>query len=90
MIATLDEIRSLLMNTLGVGDHVVRMSPQAPLLGGVAELDSLAVVELVYALEDKFQIEIEDDEVTGDVFETLATLATFVDGKRAMMTRAAR
>jgi acyl carrier protein len=89
MNTTLDEIRSVLIETLGVGEHVTRMSEQAPLLGGLAELDSLAVVELVYALESRFEIVVSDDEVTGDVFETLGTLAAFVESKRAPIARAA-
>ena len=33
---------------------------------------------LVLALEDRFGIEIDGDEITGDVFETVGTLAAFV------------
>jgi acyl carrier protein len=53
------------------------------LLGSVPELDSMAVLELVYALEERFEIEVDGDEVTGDVFETLGSLATFVEAQLA-------
>jgi acyl carrier protein len=39
----------------------------------------MAVVELIYALEERFAIEVDGDEVTADVFETLGSLAAFVD-----------
>jgi acyl carrier protein len=39
------------------------------------------VVSIVTALEDRFGIVIEDDELTADVFETLGSLAEFVDRK---------
>ena len=37
--------------------------------------------ELVYALEERFEIEVDGDEVTGEVFETLGSLATFVEAQ---------
>jgi acyl carrier protein len=42
----------------------------------------MAVAELVVALEARFGIEIGDDEITGEMFETLGSLAAFVAGKR--------
>ena len=41
----------------------------------------MAVVELVLALEERFGIEIDDEDVTAEVFETLASLTAFVDGR---------
>jgi len=35
------------------------------------------------ALEQRFGLEIGDDEVTGDLFETLGSLAAFIEAKRA-------
>ena len=46
------------------------------------EADSLDLTELVMALEDRFDIVVEDEEFGGDIFETLGSLAGFVDGKR--------
>jgi acyl carrier protein len=46
------------------------------------ELDSLAVVEMLSALEERFGFYIEDDEFTGDLFETIGSLSAFVDRKR--------
>jgi acyl carrier protein len=43
----------------------------------------MAVLELVYALEERFEIEVDGDDVTGDVFETLGSLATFVEAQFA-------
>jgi acyl carrier protein len=42
------------------------------------ELDSMAIVQLIVALEDHFGIEVDEDEITSDVFDTIGTLATFV------------
>jgi acyl carrier protein len=53
------------------------------LLGNLPELDSTAVVELLVALQDRFGIEIEHDEVVGDIFETLGQLTAFIDARSA-------
>jgi len=52
-----------------------------PLLGAVPELDSMGVVSLITALEDRFGLTIDDDEIDGSVFQTWGTLLTFVQGK---------
>lgn len=78
---TLDDVKAVLITSLGIEDRARVLSPSTPLLGSLPELDSLAVVQLVYALEERFRFTMEDDEVTGDVFETLGTLTAFVERK---------
>ena len=78
--ATLDAVRSVVTATLGIDEpRAAAMHAGTELLGSVPELDSMAVLELVYALEERFGIEVDGDEVTGEVFETLGSLATFVE-----------
>lgn len=79
---TLDDVRSVLAETLGIEDRIGTLDAGTPLLGSLPELDSMAVVELVAVLEERFALEISDDDITGDVFETLGSLAAFVDAKR--------
>ena len=79
--ATLADVKSVVVTTLGIEDRAGTLDAGTPLLGSVPELDSMAVVELVAALEERFGITIDDEDVTGDVFETLGSLAAFVDGK---------
>jgi acyl carrier protein len=45
------------------------------------ELDSFAVVELLGSLEEKFGFEIDGSEFSGEIFETVGSLAEFVSGK---------
>ena len=80
---TLDDVRALLAEVLGIEDRAASLDASTPLLGSLPELDSMAVVELVAAIEQRFGVEIDDDEITGDVFETLGSLAEFVHDKRA-------
>ena len=51
------------------------------LFGNIPEFDSMAVVTVVTALEERFGIVVEDDEITADIFETVGSLSRFVEGK---------
>ena len=46
-----------------------------------AEFDSMAVVSVITALEDQLGILVEDDDITGETFETLGNLTAFVQSK---------
>ena len=82
--ATLDAVRSVVAATLGIDEaRTTAMNAGTELLGRLPELDSMAVVELIYALEERFAIEVDGDEVTADVFETLGSLAAFVEAQIA-------
>lgn len=78
---TLEQIRGILRDTLTLGDRANALTANSPLLGGIPEFDSMAVVNVLTTLEDEFGITVADDEVSADVFETLGTLTAFVDRK---------
>jgi acyl carrier protein len=80
--ATLDDVKSVIVGTLGIEARADRIDASTPLFGAMPELDSMAVVELVVALEQRFGVTIGDDEITGDVFETVGALAAFIEAKR--------
>ena len=79
--ATLDGVKSVLVETLGLENRANTITASTQLFGNLPELDSLAVVELVTGIEDRFDIEVDDSEFGGDIFETLGSLAAFVDEK---------
>lgn len=80
--STLDQVKSLLVSTLGL-ENDEGLDATTPLLGGLPELDSMSVVELVVAIEETCGVRIEDDELTGEAFETLGSLAALVERKSA-------
>lgn len=79
--AALADVKAVVVETLGVEDRADSLDAATPLLGSLPELDSMAVLELVLELEQRFGITIEGEDVTADVFETLASLTAFVDSK---------
>jgi acyl carrier protein len=76
--ATVDGVREVLVRVLEIEHRTGEIDADTPLLGELPELDSLAVVELAQALEDHFDVVIDDDAFTGEVFATVGTLAGFI------------
>lgn len=74
----LDDVRALLTAVLGLEGPPARLTSDTRLFGSIPELDSLAVVELASALEQKFDIVIDDEDFTQDVFDTVGSLAEFI------------
>jgi acyl carrier protein len=77
----LEEVKNIVADVLSLGDARNSMDANSGLLGSIPELDSMAVVNLITALEEHFGIVVEDDEISASTFETLGTLATFVQQK---------
>jgi acyl carrier protein len=76
-----NDIKRVLQDTLVLGDEVYTLEATSPLLGAIPELDSVGVVSVLTALEDEFDIVVEDDEISAAVFKTLGTLTEFVQEK---------
>lgn len=77
----LAEVLRALDDALGLGGRALQFSADTPLLGSLPELDSMAVVDLITLLEDRLGLMIDDDEITGQVFATVGSLADFVHAK---------
>lgn len=78
----LADVIAVLTATLGIEHRAGELERDTGLFGELPELDSLGVVELVVALEQRFDIEIDDADLTGEVFETVGTLTDFVDERQ--------
>lgn len=77
----LEEVKNILTHTLGLGQQ--RLEADSALLGSLPELDSMAVIGLITALEAHFGIAVADDEIHARHFATLGSLAAFVSEKLA-------
>ncbi|SNX59173.1 Phosphopantetheine attachment site [Nitrosomonas ureae] len=81
------EIKKILTDTLGLDKRLDAMGSDVILLGNIPELDSVAIVTIILALEQKFSISIKDDEISAKTFEKLSSLANFVEIKLAEKNR---
>ena len=82
-LPVLDRVKQLLGETLKLGERWRRFDATTRLFGSLPELDSMAVVNVISALEEHFGIVIDDDDITADVFETVGSVARLVEGKLA-------
>lgn len=80
-MTTSERLKRILNSTLQLGSRADTLTAQSRLLGSIPEFDSMAVVAVLTMIEDEFGISVDDDEVSGEVFETLGALSAFVDGK---------
>jgi acyl carrier protein len=73
------EVIRVVSEVLQIGDRASGMTADTPLLGAMPEFDSMAVVSIITAIEEQFGIVVDDDEITGEAFETIGTLHDFVN-----------
>jgi acyl carrier protein len=80
--STFDDVKEVIVQTLGITEADRIGDASTPLFGSFPELDSFAVVSLAMALETRFGFEIDDEEFTAEIFETVGSLASYVDRNR--------
>lgn len=78
-----EDVRNILADTLSLGERKASLNQNSALMGSLPELDSMAVINILTALEEHFGITVEDDEISAATFETLGSLARFVEQKLA-------
>jgi acyl carrier protein len=76
-----DNVLRVLDEVLSLGGRARAFTRETPLLGGIPELDSMAVVTLITTLEEQFGIVVDDDDIDGDTFANVGALVDFVDAK---------
>jgi acyl carrier protein len=75
------EVIVVLRDSLRLGQRAADMDHGTRLLGALPEFDSMAVVSVVAALEEHYDVSFDDDELTSEAFETVGTLARLVAQK---------
>lgn len=75
------EVLSILDEVLSLRGRGLHFTSATQLLGAVPELDSMAVVGVITAIEERFDITVEDDDLDGATFETVGSLVGFVNRK---------
>lgn len=75
-------LRATLTDVLGLpAAQVAGFAGTTPLFGALPEFDSMAVAGVLTELEERLGIFIDDDEVSGELFETYGNLLAFVERK---------
>lgn len=80
-MSEIDRVRGILRDSLQLGARADALQPDSRLLGAIPEFDSMAVVAVLTMIEEEFDVTIHDDEMSGELFETLGSLTAFVEAK---------
>jgi D-alanine--poly(phosphoribitol) ligase subunit 2 len=83
MMMTMTGVQQQVTELFARNLHVQVPSVEADLLGA-GLLDSLGVVELLVLLEERFGVAIVPDELEFDHFRSVASIAAFVNRRRAL------
>lgn len=78
---SIEQVKTLLADTLSLGERINSLRPDSALLGSVPELDSMAVIHIITEIEERFGIAIDDDEISASIFDTVGSLSAFIDRK---------
>ena len=73
------QVIDVIMNTVGGDIKREVLTEDFKLVGNI--LDSMAVTNLILALEDYFSFIFNDDELSAEAFETMKTLTELVRNK---------
>jgi acyl carrier protein len=82
-MATLDDVRAILRDSLQLGARANALALNTRLLGSLPELDSMAVLTVLTAVEERFGITVEDDDISAETFATVGSLCAYIDQKCA-------
>lgn len=76
-----EDVLRILDEVLSLNGRAHSFSRETHLLGAIPELDSMAVVSLLTALEEQLGLSVSDDEIDGEVFATVGSLSDFVSAR---------
>ena len=76
-----DDVKNILIDILSLDSRTVKLDRRTALLGEIPEFDSMAVISVITAIEEQFDVIVEDDEIDADTFETIGSLCEFLESK---------
>ena len=80
-MVALEQVLDVLAESLDGALPINELNEEAPLLGAIPELDSMAIVGIITSIEERFGIIFDDDELDAEMFETVGTLRNQIVSK---------
>lgn len=74
-------VKRLIVKALDLQVKPEEIPDDEAIFGGGLGLDSIATLEIVFAMEDEFGLEVEDDELQADLFDSVEALSKYVKRK---------
>ena len=82
--SVITQVCSVVSDALQLDEHKLAPNEQTALIGNLPELDSMAVVTVITALESYFNFSVSDDDDIATAFETFGSLASYIEEKRGV------
>jgi len=79
-----ERIKDFVKQEILFEDANAALNDDTPLLAGI--MDSLGLMQLVAFLEEEFDVEIDDADMTADHFRTITDIVELVNGKVGQKT----
>jgi acyl carrier protein len=73
-----ESLKRILAAQLGPSYPPEYFSDDTPLLGAIPELDSMAVVGILTAVEEELGVAVDDDEISAEIFGSFGSLVDFL------------
>ena len=76
---TIDRLSNLIVQKLDANVRLEDIQPDTALLESGLKLNSLAIVDMITAVEEEFGIQFGEDDLNMDAFASVAALARIID-----------
>lgn len=73
-----ESLKRILAAQLGPSYAPESFNDDTLLLGAIPELDSMAVVGILTAVEEELGVTVDDDEISAEIFASFGSLADFL------------
>ena len=74
----LDEVKQLIVNCFELELDPAEMGPDTKIMDDGLGLDSIAILDIIAAVERRFDVYVDDGDLAADAFKNLGTLTRFV------------
>lgn len=73
-----DRVKHVIVKALNLEIDPEEIGDDDILFGGEMGLNSMAMIELVVGIEEEFNIEVSDEDLRPEIFESIKTIAKYV------------
>lgn len=81
-MSTNETIRTFIIEDLSYDDAPENLTGSTPLIE-TEVVDSMGILQIIGFIEDEFDIEVDEDEVSVDNFATVDAIAALIERKRS-------
>lgn len=79
---SLELAKNIVRKSLQLGEKADSMGRDTQLLGGFPEFNSLTITAIITSIEEELDCDIDDAEISAEIFETIGSLADFIEDRQ--------